>query len=130
MVQTVPWGQLELPSRVNKRSWEGNKRLKGRNFSWLYFVVVELPSCVQLFATPWTATYQASLSLTSSQSLPKIMSNKSVMPSNHLSSSVTIFSFCLQFFPSSGSFPMSQPFIHQIRSVAQSFIHSSPQILY
>ena len=37
-----------------------------------------------LFMTPWTTTHQASLSLTISQSLPKIMSIKSVMPSNHL----------------------------------------------
>ena len=37
-------------------------------------VVVELPSHVQLFATPWTASHQASLSLTNSQSWPKFMS--------------------------------------------------------
>ena len=41
-------------------------------------------SRVRLFATPWTAACQASLSITSSQSLPKIMSIESVMPSNHL----------------------------------------------
>ena len=41
-------------------------------------------SCVQLFATPWTAAQQASLSITTSWSLLKLMSNKSVMPSNHL----------------------------------------------
>ena len=34
--------------------------------------------------TPWTATLQASLSITNSQSLPKLMSIESVMPSNHL----------------------------------------------
>ena len=39
---------------------------------------------VQLFATPWTAARQASLSITNSQSLPKLMSIESVMPSNHL----------------------------------------------
>ena len=39
---------------------------------------------VQLFGTPWTAVCQASLSITTSQSLPKLMSIKSVMPSNHL----------------------------------------------
>ena len=39
---------------------------------------------VQLFRTPWTAVCQASLSITNSQSLPKLMSIKSVMPSNHL----------------------------------------------
>ena len=41
-------------------------------------------SCVQLFATPWTAPRQASLSITNSQSLLKLMSIESVMPSNHL----------------------------------------------
>ena len=39
---------------------------------------------VQLFATPWTEASQASLSITSSQSLSKLMSLESVMPSNHL----------------------------------------------
>ena len=39
---------------------------------------------VQLFAIPWTAAHQASLSITNSQSLLKLMSIKSVMPSNHL----------------------------------------------
>ena len=41
-------------------------------------------SRVRLFATPWTTTHQASLSITNSQSLPKLMSIESVMPSNHL----------------------------------------------
>ena len=41
-------------------------------------------SCVQLFATPWTAACQASLSITNSQSLLKLMSIESVMPPNHL----------------------------------------------
>jgi len=40
--------------------------------------------CVQLFATPWTAAYQASLSITNSQRLLKFKSIESVMPSNHL----------------------------------------------
>ena len=39
---------------------------------------------VRLFATPWTATCQASLSITNSRSLLKLMTIKSVMPSNHL----------------------------------------------
>ena len=41
-------------------------------------------SCVQLFATAWTAQHQASLSITNSQSLPRPMSIESVMPSNYL----------------------------------------------
>ena len=45
---------------------------------------VELLSCVQLFVTPWTAAHQTSLSITNSQSLRKLMTIKSVMPSNHL----------------------------------------------
>ena len=45
---------------------------------------VQSLSCVQLFVTPWTAARQASLSITNSQSLHKLMSIKSVMPSNQL----------------------------------------------
>ena len=45
---------------------------------------VQLLSDVQLFATPWAAAYQTSLSVTNSQSLLKLLSIKSVMPSNHL----------------------------------------------
>ena len=48
------------------------------------FVVVQSLSCVQLFATPWTAACQASLSFTISLSLLKLMPIDSMMPSNHL----------------------------------------------
>ena len=48
------------------------------------FSSVQLLSHVRLFGTPWTAARQASLSITNSQSPPKPMSIKSVMPSNHL----------------------------------------------
>ena len=48
------------------------------------FSSVQSLSCVQLFATPWTAARQASLSITNSWSPPKPMSIESVMPSNHL----------------------------------------------
>ena len=47
-------------------------------------VVIQLLSRVQPFATPWTAAHQAFLSFTISQSLLKLMSIESVMPSNHL----------------------------------------------
>ena len=47
-------------------------------------VWVQLLSRVQLFATPWTAAHQVSLSITNSQSWLKLMSIGSVMPSNHL----------------------------------------------
>ena len=45
---------------------------------------VQSLSRVRLFATPWTAASQASLSITNSRSLPKLMSIKSVMPASHL----------------------------------------------
>ena len=64
---------------------------------------------VQLFVTPWTAACQAPLLSTVSQSLLKFMSIESVMPSNHLLLCIP-FSSCLQSFPASGSFPMSQLF--------------------
>ena len=47
-------------------------------------LVVESVSHVRLFVTPWTAACQASLAITNSQSLLKLMSVESVMPSNHL----------------------------------------------
>ena len=51
---------------------------------WMSFSSVQLLSHVQLFVTPWTTARRASLSITNSQSLPKLMSIESVMPSNHL----------------------------------------------
>ena len=52
--------------------------------SYIQFSSVQSLSHVRLFATPWTAAHQASLSITNSQSLLKLMSIESVMPSNHL----------------------------------------------
>ena len=54
------------------------------------FSSVQSLSRVRLFATPWTAARQASLSLINSQSPPKTMSIKTVMPSNHL---ISLLSF-------------------------------------
>ena len=48
------------------------------------FNSVKSLSCVRLFVTPWTAAHQASLSITNSQSLLKLMWIESVMPANHL----------------------------------------------
>ena len=62
-----------------------------QSYNFLYTVIlspsvqsVQSLSCVQLFATPWTAAHQASLSITNSQSLPKLLSIELVMPSNYL----------------------------------------------
>ena len=70
---------------------------------------VQLLSHIQLLPTLWTAARKASLSITNSRSLLKLMSIESVMPSNHLILCIS-FSSCLQSFPASGSFPMSQFF--------------------
>ena len=75
----------------------------------LFSQSVQLFSHVQLFATPWTAAGQASLSITNSQSLPKLMSIKSVMPSSHL---ILCHPLLLlpSIFPSIRVFPMTQFF--------------------
>ena len=63
-------------------SFSSTLRRKVKNF--FQFNSVQLLSHVRLFVTPWTAERQASLSITNSRSLPKLMSIESVMPSNHL----------------------------------------------
>ena len=50
----------------------------------MYFTSVQSLSHVWLFVTPWIAAHQASLSITNSQSSPKLMSIESVIPSSHL----------------------------------------------
>ena len=71
--------------------------------------VVQSLSHVQLFATPWTAARQSSLSFTVSQSLLKHMPIESMRSSHNSSSDVPFFS-CPQSFPASGSFPVSRLF--------------------
>ena len=73
------------------------------------FSSVQLLSRVRLFATPWTAARQASLSIASSWNPPKPMSIDVVMPSNYL---IVYHPLLLspQSFPASGSFPISHLF--------------------
>ena len=66
-------------------------------------VPVQLLSCVRLFATPWTAAHQASLSITNSWSSPKPMSIELVMPFNHLI-------FCCPLFLLPSIFPSTRVF--------------------
>ena len=70
--------------------------------------------------SPWTAAYQATLSIANSRSLPKLVSIESVMPSNHLILYLFPFSSCHQSFPTSGSFPMSQFFTSGGQSIGVS----------
>ena len=60
-----------------------NHRAVGESWISNGFSSVQSLSRVRLFATPWTAARQASLSITNSQSSPKPMSIESVMPSKH-----------------------------------------------
>ena len=68
--------------------------------------VVQLLSCVWLFATPWAAAYQASLSFLNSQSLLKLMSIESIMASNHLI-------FCFPFLLPPSIFPSIRVFSNE-----------------
>ena len=77
-------------------------------------IVVQSLSCVQLFAAPWTAAHQASLSFSNSWSLLKLMSIELVMPFNHL---ILCHPLLLPLiFSASGSFPMSS---HQVSKVLE-----------
>ena len=82
------------------------------------FAVVQSLSRAQLFATPWTAAHQASLSFTIFQSLLRFMSIESVMLSNYLILCHPLL--CLQSFPASGSFPVSQLFVSGGQSIGAS----------
>ena len=75
----------------------------------LQFSSVQSLSRVWLFATPWTASCQTSLSITNSQSLLKLMTIDLVTPSNHLILCCTLL-LLPSIFPSTGSFPLSQFF--------------------
>ena len=86
-------------------------RLEETVETWsVQFSSIESLGCVRFFVTPRTEACQASLSITNSRSLLKLMSIESVRPSNHLILCHIPFSSHLQSFPASGSFPMSQFF--------------------
>ena len=69
-----------------KRRTHSHRLLRQPDSGRVYLEIISLQSLsrIRLFATPWTAARQASLSITNSQSLLKLMSIESVMPSNHL----------------------------------------------
>ena len=74
---------------------------------------------VLLFATPWAVECQDSLSITNSQSLLRLTSIELVMPPT-ITSSVILFFSCLQSFPASGSFQISQLFTSGGQSIGVS----------
>ena len=78
-------------------------------------VSIQLLGCVQLFVTPWTAAHKASLSITNSWSLLKLISIELVIPSNHLILCRPLL-LLPQSFPALGSFPKGQFFASHGRS--------------
>ena len=81
------WKVEALPSKISQDNTDGNKKKSTATIIRINSSVsqsVQSLSCVQLFATPWIAARQASLSNTNSQSLLKLMPIESVMPSSHL----------------------------------------------
>ena len=86
------------------------------------FSSVQSLSRVRLFATPWIAVRQVSLSITNSRSSLKLMSIKLVMPSSHLI--LCRFSSCPQAVPASESFPMSHLFTWGGQSIGVSALAS------
>ena len=79
----VGGGDCLLPALITAGQqvfWEGGSVW----YTSIFIIDVQSPSRVQLFVTPWNAAHQASLSLTISRSLPKVMSIASVMSSSHL----------------------------------------------
>ena len=103
------WGLWNNRRQKKYPPFNDFKNNKYGNCSVIQFSSVQSLSRVRLFATPWIAARQASLSITNSPSSPKFMSIESVMPSSHLSL-CRPFSSCPQSFPASGSFQMSQLF--------------------
>ena len=80
---------MEKDKRLMEASWwerltEGETGSCSDGWGHAQFSSVQSLSCVRLFARPWIAACQASLSITNSLSLLKLMSIESVMPSNHL----------------------------------------------
>ena len=105
-----------LPSPSLKCRISGNDPdLLNQNLHLNHLVVQSL-SHFRLFATPWTAARQASLTFTISQSLLKLLSIESVMLSNVL----ILFSSCPQSFSESGSFPGSRLFTLDGQSIGAS----------
>ena len=109
----------ELLATINHLEYLNHESREGSESRSVQFTSVQSLSHVWLFATPWTAAHQASLSITNSQSY----SNSCPLSQRchpNISFSVIPFSSCLQSFPASGSFDMSQFFTLSGRSIGVS----------
>ena len=104
------WIKLEDMMLSETSQSQKDTRCVNPSYEVPQFSSVQSLSRVQLFATPWTTARQASLSITNSQNSLKLICTELVMPHPTTLSSVIPFSSCLQSFPASGSFQMSQLF--------------------
>ena len=118
--------EMSLKSRESIRSHTNNLTFsycigqgspKKRNYLRMYVLLVHSLSRVQLFATPWIAARQASLSISNSQSSLRLRSIESVMPSSHLILCCPLL-LPPSIFPS--FFPMSQFFASGGQSIGAS----------
>ena len=118
--------QLQNP-KTGSKSWSQNQRsllistvyLLSYLCLWaLLAVLVQSLSCVQLFATPWTAACQGFLSFTISRSLLKLMSIGSMMPSNHLILCLPLL-LLPSIFPSTRVFFSESALCHQVAKVLE-----------
>ena len=114
MSASVNYLTVNLIFRKKKKEKENFKNILW--LSWKCFSSVQSLSHVQLFVTPWTPAHHASLSITNSWSLLKLMFMESVMPSNHL---ILCHPLLLlpSIFPSIRVFSNKSAFSHQVAKV-------------
>ena len=84
MIQEESFSENLLNFKIEQRNRKSHKTNVVSRTNYMKFSSVQPLSRVLLFATPWTTACLASLSITNSWSLLKLMSIESVMPSNHL----------------------------------------------
>ena len=99
--------QFQLQGGEERGEGQYGRGLRSTNSS------VQLLSCVQHFSTPWNAACQASLSITNSQSLLKLMSIALMMPSNHLILCYPLL-LLLSFIPTIRVFSKESALLHQV----------------
>ena len=103
---SIPFSIVRVSVYIPTNSAGGFPFLHSLSSIYCLFSSVQLLSHVRIFVTPWTAARQASLSITKSWGLLKLVSIESVMPSNHLI-------FCRPFLLPPSIFPSIRVFSNQ-----------------
>ena len=113
LLSLLSWQACSLPSSTTRKDAT-------------YSASVHSFSCVRLFVTPWIVARQASMSITNSQSLLRLMYSELVMPSSHLILCCTLL-LLPQSLPASESFPVSQFFSSDAVSASASVLPMNMQ---